>query len=131
MPMIPPSVYLRSISARNRKLTKTPASKRTKIQRGRQTLQRNPLPGTAGHEQIDGIEKAQRGRNKWSYDNDGPNIGLGGITPAMKLKQTELAAVSKIGESHRQQKNGKLPSTISNQRHHAIEKRSKDRRFYN
>lgn len=34
------------------------------------------------------IEKAQKQSTKWlwTYNNDRPNIGIGGFTPAMKLK---------------------------------------------
>jgi len=37
---------------------------------------------------IDSVEEAQDDATKWlrTYNNDRPNIGIGGITPAMKLK---------------------------------------------
>jgi transposase InsO family protein len=28
----------------------------------------------------------------WTYNNDRPNLGIGGITPAMKLNQYQMAA---------------------------------------
>ena len=28
----------------------------------------------------------------WTYSNDRPNMGIGGITPAMKLNQHQMAA---------------------------------------
>jgi putative transposase len=28
----------------------------------------------------------------WTYNNDRPNMGIGGITPAMKLNQYQMAA---------------------------------------
>jgi len=43
---------------------------------------------------FDTIEEAQNAATKWlwTYNNDRPNMGIGGITPAMKLEQTKLAA---------------------------------------
>ena len=37
---------------------------------------------------INSIEEAQHFAAQWlwTYDNDRPNMGIGGITPAMKLK---------------------------------------------
>ena len=37
---------------------------------------------------IESIEEAQDQATKWlwTYNNDRPNMGIGGITPAMKLK---------------------------------------------
>ena len=37
---------------------------------------------------IESIEEAQHHATKWlwTYNNDRPNMGIGGITPAMKLK---------------------------------------------
>lgn len=43
---------------------------------------------------FDTIEEAQNAATKWlwTYNNDRPNMGIGGITPAMKLEQTKRAA---------------------------------------
>lgn len=43
---------------------------------------------------FDTIEEAQNAATDWlwTYNNDRPNMAIGGITPAMKLKQTKLAA---------------------------------------
>jgi putative transposase len=37
---------------------------------------------------IESIEKAQEHATQWlwTYNNDSPNMGIGGITPAQKLK---------------------------------------------
>ncbi|WP_296428564.1 integrase core domain-containing protein, partial [Yoonia sp.] len=52
-----------------------------------------PHSATVRHEwldqySIDSVEEAQDDATKWlwTYNNDRPNIGIGGITPAMKLK---------------------------------------------
>lgn len=43
---------------------------------------------------FDGIEEAQDAATKWlwTYNNDRPNMAIGGITPAMKLEQAKMAA---------------------------------------
>jgi putative transposase len=43
---------------------------------------------------FDTIEEAQDTATKWlwTYNNDRPNMAIGGITPAMKLEQEKLAA---------------------------------------
>lgn len=43
---------------------------------------------------FDTIEEAQDAATKWlwTYNNERPNMGIGGITPAMKLEQAKLAA---------------------------------------
>jgi putative transposase len=40
------------------------------------------------------IQEVQNYATKWlwTYNNDRPNMGIGGITPAMKLNQYKLAA---------------------------------------
>ncbi|MFT7370209.1 MAG: putative transposase [Alteromonas macleodii] len=40
------------------------------------------------------IQKVQDHATKWqwTYNNDRPNIGIGGITPAIKLNQYQMAA---------------------------------------
>jgi putative transposase len=42
----------------------------------------------AGQYIIESIEEAQDQATQWlwTYNNDRPNVGIGGITPAMKLK---------------------------------------------
>ena len=65
---------------------------------------------------INSIEEAQHFATPWlwTYNNDRPNIGIGGITPAMKLKM----AASVLRPSP--VKNGKDCSTAGTAIHHLI-----------
>ena len=51
------------------------------------------LPGWSGHfrnRSIESIEEAQDFATQWlwTYNNDRPNMGIGGITPAQKLNMS-------------------------------------------
>ncbi len=64
-----------------------------KLKGGQNWTPITPLTGSVLHAEthqyiIESVEEAQDQATQWlwTYNNDRPNMGIGGITPAMKLK---------------------------------------------
>ena len=58
------------------------------VGRGHPSHQQSPTSGWSNTSCNNSIEEAQHFATKWlwTYSNDGPSMGVGGLTPAMKLK---------------------------------------------